>query len=120
MFFAMVVISYAAALLFSLAFEMPVLYLDKLLFGGREAAAGLRQPKVKNGQSDCTIVIENGNSERVVNRDDDEELSSPIKPTTDEVVLKAEKKRIYDVRWLWRQIYDVDDSTTKEPTKTAS
>lgn len=96
MFFAMVVISYAAALLFSLAFEMPVLYLDKLLFGGREAAAGLRQPKVKNGQSDCTIVIENGNSERVVNRD--EELSSPIKPTTDEVVLKAEKKRIYDVR----------------------
>lgn len=34
MFFATVFIAYAAALAFSLAFEVPVMHLDKLLFAG--------------------------------------------------------------------------------------
>lgn len=36
MFFVAVFVSYAFALLFSLAFEMPVMHIDKMLFGGGE------------------------------------------------------------------------------------
>lgn len=54
MFFAAVVMSYAIALLFSLAFEMPFLHVDKLIFGERK-----KTQKKNNDNTRKTIVAKN-------------------------------------------------------------
>jgi hypothetical protein len=54
MFFAAIVSSYLVALGFSLTFEMPVLQLDKLLFGGGGGTGGKRnngEDELKGGKT---------------------------------------------------------------------
>jgi peptidoglycan/LPS O-acetylase OafA/YrhL len=68
MFFVAVFVSYGAALLFSLAFELPVMHIDGLVFGG---GAPQRQNEVR--RNGTNLELENAASEPMLQRNGTEQ-----------------------------------------------